>query len=221
MRKIPVVTALLLDLLFAEAGHAEVMTAKRFAPLLEGAEDRIVRSAFVPSDEQPQGEVRLIRRGDAVVMQTVLHSKFLRRVVAEIRKKELASWPAEREGHADALRYINALMEANDRIQEKFRQRKTRGERRQNLLIEFILSEKSALVALYEPDLGEEEGRYRVTAKLPVVVLELSRAYVRGDIYEIAWDALGLSKKESKKLLEPMLPSEPAGKKAAPEQEGK
>ncbi len=50
---------------------------------------------------------------------------------------------------------------------------------------------------------------------------ELSRAYVRGDIYEITWDALGLSKKESKKLLEPMLPSEPAGKEAQPEQEGK
>jgi hypothetical protein len=217
----PVVAALLLGLLHAEAGHAEVQEAKRYASLLDGAEDRIVQSAYVPSEEQPQGEVRLLRRGDAVVMQTVLHSKFLKRVVAEIRKKESASWPAEREGHADSIRYVDALTEANNRIQQRFRQRKSRSERRQKLLIEFILSEKSALVALYEPELAEEDGRYRVTSKSPVAILELSRAYVRGDIHEIAWDALGLSKKEAKKLLEPMLPGEPAVKEAAPAREGK
>jgi hypothetical protein len=48
----------------------------------------------------------------------------------------------------------------------------------------------------------------------------LSRAYVRGDIYEIAWDALTLTREESEKLLEPMLPPEPAGKDAEPEKKG-
>jgi len=217
--KRPVAAVLFLGFLFAEAGHAEVEAAKRYESIMDGSGDRIVRSAIVPSDLLPQGEVRLLRRGEAVVMQTVLNSRFLKRVVAEIRNKESASWPAQREGHADSIRYVAALTEGYDRIQRKSRQRKNRAERRQKLLIEFILSGKSALVAVYEPELAEEEGHYRVTSKTPVAILEMSRAYVRGNIFEIAWDALGLSKREAKKLLDPMLPREPAGKQAAPARE--
>jgi len=112
------------------------------------------------------------------------------------------------------------LTEGYDRIQRESRQRKNRAERRQKLLIEFILSGKSALVAVCEPELAVEEGHYRVTSKTPVAILELSRAYVRGYIHEIAWDALGLSNNKAKRLLEPMLPREPAAKEAAPAREG-
>lgn len=202
---------LALSLPIANAGQGEVNASTRYAPLLDGAKDRIVRSAFVPSEELQQGEVRLIRRGGAIVMQTVLYTRFLMRVVAEIRRKDLAAWPEKREGHADSLRYIDALMDASSRIRQRFQERGNRGERRQELLIEFILSERAALVAFYEPELEKEEGHYRVNAKDPITVLELSRAYVRGDIYEIAWDALNLTRKESVRLLEPMLPAEPAG----------
>jgi hypothetical protein len=218
--KRPVAAALFFGLLFAEACHAEVEAAKRYESIMDGSGDRIVRSAFVPSDWLPQGEVRLLRRGEAVVMQTVLNSRYMKRVVTEIRNKESASWPVQREGHADSLRYVAALTEGHDRIQRKSRQRKNRAGRRQKLLIEFILSGKGALVAVYEPELAEEEGHYRVTSKNPVAILESSRAYVRGNIFEIAWDALGLSKSEAKKLLDPMLPREPAGKQAAPAREG-
>lgn len=48
-----------------------------------------------------------------------------------------------------------------------------------------------------------------VTAGLaPIAVLDLSRAYVRRDIYEIARDALKLGPNESKEVLEPLLPPE-------------
>jgi hypothetical protein len=219
--KRPVAAAVLaLGLLFAGAGRAEGQAAKRHAPLLDGGKDRIVRSAFVPAEGQPQGEVHLIRRGDAVVMQTVLYSKFMKRVVAEIRNKERPLWPATRKGHADSLRYLDALMKADARIRQRPRRGETGGERRRKLLIEFILSEKAALVAFFEPEIKVEEGHYRVTAKRPITVLELSRAYVRGDIYEIAWDALTLTREESEKLLEPMLPPEPAGKDPEPGKKG-
>lgn len=112
------------------------------------------------------------------------------------------------------------MTEGYDRIQRESRQRKNRAERRQKLLIEFILSGKSALVAVCEPELAVEEGHYRVTSKTPVAILELSRAYVRGYIHEIAWDALGLSNNKAKRLLDPMLPREPAAKEAAPAREG-
>ena len=202
------VAALFLALLYgpAWAVGGEVTTA--YASLLDDKRDEIVRSEFVPTEEQPVGEVRLIRRGQAVVMQTVLHTALLKRVVAEIRKKELASWPPDRKGHDDAQEYIDAITTAQQRIQERDRQREGRGDRRQKMLIEFILSGRASIVAISEPELGEKSGHMRVTSRRTIATLELSRTYVRGNIYEIAWDALRLDRKESRELLEPMLPPE-------------
>lgn len=208
------VIAWVLIALFAVPVRAQVASPKKHAPLLDGSRDRIVRSAYVPSEDQPQGEVRLIRRGSAVVMQTVLYSIYLKRVVAEIRRKERALWPATRQGRADSVRYADALAAASRRIEQRFRQREKRQDRHRKLLIEFILSEGAALVALYEPDVEKGEEHLLVKAKRPVVLLELSRAYVRGDIHEIAWDALKMTKKETKQILEPLLPAEPPGKEA-------
>lgn len=198
--------AVALAVVIGLVASAEVMQPPTSARLLDGGRDNVVLRAFVPSDDQPQGEVRLIRRGAAAVMQTVLYTKFLKRVVEEIRKKELASWPRDRDGHDDARRYIDAVLEARNRIQEHFQGRRNRGDRRQKMLIEFVLSDKASVVAISEPDLEEENGHMRIVSKRPIVVLALSRTYVRGDMYEIAWDALKLGKKESRELLEPLLP---------------
>ncbi len=201
--------------LAAPAGAGSTTTAGH----ADAGRDTIVRSAFVPSDDRPQGEVRLNRRDGAAVMQTVLYTGYLKRVVAEIRKKELASWPPEREGHEDARKYIAAVLEARDRIQERFAARANRGDRRQKMLIEFIFSGKESLVTISEPELEEVNGHMRILSKRPIAALELSRTYVRGDIYEIARDALKLGRKESKALLEPLLPRE-AGGAAPPSQAG-
>ena len=212
--------AFALAVLLGLDASAEVTPPAKSARLFDGARDNVVLGAFVPSEDQPQGEVRLIRRGGAVVMQTVLHTRFLKRVVAEIRKKELASWPRDREGHDDALRYIDAVLESRNRIQERFPGRANRADRRQKMLIEFILSGNASLVAISEPELEEANGHMRVVSKRPIVVLELSRTYVRGDIYEIAWDALKLGQKESKDLLEPLLPPDSGGDAEASGEKG-
>jgi len=219
--KSPVVAALVLAVLSCPASAAEGKPLTVYARLLDGSRDEIVRGGFVPTEEQPVGEVRLIRRGQAVVMQTLLSTVFLKRVVAEIRKKELAAWPPGRKGHDDALKYIDAIQAAQQRIQERFGQREDRGDRRQKMLIEFILSDKASIVAISEPELKEDGSRLRLVSRRPIDVLELSRAYVRGNIYEIAWDALKLGKQESRKLLEPMIPPESVEVAEPSEEEGK
>ena len=200
--------ALVLGVIFRPAVAAEGIPKAEYARLLDGSRDEIVRSEFVPSEERPVGEVRLVRRGPAVVMQTVLYTTLLSRVVAEIRKKDVADWPASRRGHDDAMKYIEAIQSAQAGIQERFRRREHRGDRRQRMLIEFILSRNASIVAIAEPALAEVGGHMRVVSRRPIAILPLSRAYVRGNIYEIAWDALKLGRKESRDLLEPMLPPE-------------
>ncbi len=190
-------------------GVAAGVTPKAdYAPLLDGSRDEIVRSKFVPSGAWRVGEVRLVRRGPAVVMQTVLDTSLLARVVAEIGKKDLANWPTSRRGHDDAMKYVEAIRSAQAGIQEPFRHRENRGDRRPKMLIEFILSRDASIVAIAEPSLAEADGHVRVVSRRPIAILPLSRAYVRGNIYEIAWDALKLGRRESRDLLEPMLPPE-------------
>jgi hypothetical protein len=140
-------------------------------------------------------------------MQTVLSSRHLKRVVDEIRKKEAASWPAGRRGREDSLRYVDALARAKASVQERSRRQGNRQDRRQGLLIEFILSDRESLVAISEPEVEEDgNGHFLVASKRPVAVLPLSRTYVRGNFYEIAGDALGLEGTEAAELLEPLLP---------------
>jgi hypothetical protein len=216
-----VLAALILAAIAAPAGAAEGKPPAAWARLLDGSRDVVVRAEFVPSGEQPVGEVRLVRRGSAVVMQTVLYTKFLKRVVAEIRKKEMAAWPPDRPGHDDAMKYVDAVQSAQAGIQERFRTREDRGDRSQRMLIEFILSGDASIVAIAEPALVEKGGRMRVASRRQIAVLPLSRAYVRGNIYEIAWDALKLGREDSWSLLEPMLPPESPAEPAPSEGDGK
>ncbi len=188
--------ALLVSAAPARPLQAGTAPETKYAALLDGARDEILRRAFVPSELLRQGEVRLVRRGDGAVMQTVISSAFLPRVVGGIRRKELASWPPERRGHDDSQRYIAALGKAASEA------------RSPKLLIEFILTRRASIVVLYEPSLSGPEEEYRIASKRPIAVLELSRTYVRGDIYEIARDALRLDGKEAAKVLEAVLPGE-------------
>jgi hypothetical protein len=215
------VAAFALVFFCAPAALAVEKMQVKYAELLDRGRDRVTRSAFVPDEEQPQGEVRLIRRGGAAVMQTVLYSNFLKRVVAEIRKKELSSWPPDREGHKDSLKYIDAVLKTQSRIEDRFRERRNRLDRRRKMLIEFILSDNASIVALSEPELEEKSGRMRIVSARPMVLLELPRGYVRGNFYEIAVDALKLSPKEAKALLDPLLPGETDESARPSKKEGK
>lgn len=190
-------------------------TPEKYARLLDRERDTVVRRDFVPNKTFTQGEVRLIRRDGAAVMQTVLYSSFLKYVVGEIGKKESSSWPPGREGHDDSVKYIDAVRNAQSRIEDRFKKRTDRRDGRRKMLIEFILTDKESIVAICEPELSEGKGDLRIVSAVPMTFLDLSRRYVTGNFYEIAKDALKLSAAEAKALLDPMLPREQGAKEGA------
>jgi hypothetical protein len=155
-----------------------------------GDAGRVVNRAYVPSPERRVGEVRLIERGGAVVVQTLLYSKVLKRVVAEIRAKEERNWPPERDGHADMQRYVAALEAARQEIWRRLPKDRT-ADRPQRLLIEFVAGDRAAEVALAEFDFVERHGAVEITARRPLATLDLSAPYVRRNMRLILQDAFG------------------------------
>jgi hypothetical protein len=71
--------------------------------------EMILRRAWIPSAERPQGEIRLVERSGVPVIEVLLHTRVLKRVVARIRDKEKAAWPDGREGAESSRRYLEAL----------------------------------------------------------------------------------------------------------------
>ena len=192
MRRAIGVAWLLVACLDVALASAEPVVPAHLAPLFDASHDEVVRQAFVPSPEEKVGEVRLVRRGDYDVVQTLLYTKVLSRVVAEIRKKELAGWP-DGPGHDDSLRYVEALEGVRRTIWNRMPRDKQTADRRQKLWIEFVLGERAAAVALgaFEMDDGIDaaDGGVRVRTREPLVVLEPSRAYVHRNMRLIAADS--------------------------------
>ncbi len=180
---------LLLALAWTAPGLADPVVPPRLAPLLDASHDRVIERAFVPTPAEKVGEVRLIRRGDAAVVQTLLYSKILARVVAEIRKKELADWPEGRPGHDDALRYAATLASVQKQIWDRLPRDEVGVDRRQKMAIEFVLAKKVAFVAVGAIAIAEDEGELRVVSFEPLAVLEPSRDYVQRNMRLIAADS--------------------------------
>ena len=178
----------------------------RYAQQLEWSEDLIVQRVAVPSSEQPQGEVQLIQRRDLLVVQTLLSSRILKRVVAAIDAKEGRSWPEAREGHTASNRYRDELFRATETSWLAFRQRSDRTQDRQTLAIEFILGPKHALIALSLPQLTEDDGNLQLVDKQPLTVWREGEDYVRENIFEIIKDSFHLDDTATEELLKPLWP---------------
>ncbi|MDH3453533.1 MAG: hypothetical protein OEL80_00180 [Desulfuromonadales bacterium] len=178
----------------------------RYAEQLDWAQDRIVRRVVVPSIEQPQGEVQLIQRRDLLVVQTLLSSPILKRVVAAIDAKEGRSWPEAREGHVESRHYREELFRATEKSWDVFRQRGDRNQDRQALMIEFILGPRQALIALSLPQLTGAHGNLRLLGKQPIQVWRGAKDYVRENIFEIVRDSFQLDAGAAEELLKPLWP---------------
>lgn len=204
MKRRRAASLLLLAGVCAAAASAEPLVPPQLAPLLDAAHDQVLRRSFVPSVEQKVGELRLIRRGDSDVVQTLLYTKLLKRVVAEIRKKELANWPADQPGHGDAIRYIEAITAVQEQIWDRTPPSEFARDRRQKMVIEFVLSGTSALIAVGSFEMDETEGEVRVLRRDPLVVLEPSRTYAGRNMRLIAADSFHVGEAELGPLLEAM-----------------
>jgi hypothetical protein len=181
---------LLLLMILLRADGAAVTIPAALAPWSVGATDRIVDRTRVPREGMAVGEVRLVERGEASVIQTVLHTTVLRRVVAEIRKKELGNWPADHPEHAESVRYLDALEAARRNIWDRMPKNQRGSDLNQNLLIEFVLTDNAAgvLLAEYKPD-AKGDG---IASRRSIAALEMSRGYVVRNMKLIVADSFAL-----------------------------
>jgi len=169
----------------AAAAAAEGVVPARLAPWLDASRDQLLHRAYVPSPERRVGEVRILRRGDATVVQTLLYSKVLSRVVGEIRKKELANWPHS----PDAAAYLETLARVQKLIWSRLPSDARVSDRRQKMWIEFVLSPHAALIGVGAFEMDETGGEVRVVSREPLAVLEPSRDYVSRNQRLIAADS--------------------------------
>jgi len=167
--------------------------------------DREVVVSYTPVPAYPpyQGEVRVLRRAGASVVQTLLYSKVMRWVVAAIRKKEQKGWPPEREGAADSKRYLQELAQAYESLRERARERQKAGDRDRHLqlAIEFFLEGEHGYVAFFEPGLTREGDRLVLHKKELLKKLTLSRGYVHRNMQLIVEDSFRLEADEARELL--------------------
>lgn len=203
MRRLICLVLLLLPAGPASA-RAQDVTPSPASPLLDAGADRVIARVEVPDSAQPVGEVRLLTRGDADVVQTLLYFKVLSRVVAEIDKKEKANWPPGSDGQQDMERYVEALDRVRRRLWDQQLRNKRRADRRQRMLIEFVLGEREALIAVGTFDMDESGTVPRVTAREPYVVLNPSRDYARRNMRLIVADAFRVDGRELEALLAPL-----------------
>ena len=147
------------------------------ATLLEADGDRVIATTVVPDDVRKVGEVRLVARGDATVVQTLLATRTLDRVVSEIRRKEEANWAAGDPQRASMERYLSSVFRIADALVAK-REAQPDGDRRLRLLIEFVASAGATGVLVGEFGGDEVDGRLRPTGRRPIETFALPRAYV-------------------------------------------
>lgn len=146
------------------------------------AADEVLARVAVPNTENPVGEVRLLRRGDTTVVQTLLVTRLLPRVTAEIHMKEERNWPAEMPGHADMLAYVQALSVAQEQLRAALPAADARNvadaDRRLRMLIEFAASTASASVEIAEFASEAEDRPYEVASRRPLAAPAVERSYV-------------------------------------------
>jgi hypothetical protein len=187
---------LVLSLLSAPVAAAPVDLP---ATLLSADGDRVIATTVVPDDVRKVGEVRLVARGEATVVQTLLATKVLNRVVGEIRTKEEGNWPPGSAGRESMERYLSALFRTADALVAR-RESGDAGERRLRLLIEFVASPEAAGVLVGEFTGDEVDGHITPTARRPMETIALPRAYVLRNMRLILADAFHVPEAEIGKL---------------------
>jgi hypothetical protein len=129
----------------------------------------------------PQAEVRLVRRGEEMVVQSAILPRFPNKVRKKILASEQQNWPGSPDAHA----YVAALEDAFETY-AKEHDRKTTA-----LVIDFVSSaDRSRVDFLFAAAVRNQEGITIQTA--PVWrSLDLSDDYIRKNQENILVDAFG------------------------------
>ena len=180
MHLLPALLASLLVVAVAGAAPAPAVP-------IDAAADRVVKRTDVPDATRKVGEVRLVQRGDAIVVQTLLATKVMSRVLAEIRKKETGNWPADRPGHEDMERYLAAIDEKAEALRSA--RDAGDGDRRVRLAIELVAT-KDAEGLVLATFAGDESGGFLApTDRRVLETVALGRPYVVRNMRLILSDA--------------------------------
>lgn len=163
-------------------------------PAFDAATDRVLARRVVPDNVRRQGEVRLVARGDAVVVQTLLATRVLRRAVAEIRKKEERNWPLGAAGHDDMARYVGAVAAVADELEA------ARPDERQRLLIELVATADGGGIVIGEFEGGEADGAIRPTSARTLATPVVGRDYLLRNMRLILADAFDVDESEVDRL---------------------
>ena len=170
---------------------AAVLAVSAGGPGLDRSADVVVDSTPVPSAWFRVGEVRIVRRGDTDVVQTILRTRYLSRVAARIAEKDRSNWPPGSSGRADSDRYVEALERAADDV--------LRADRREvpSLLIEFARGPGVSAVVLAEPHVVRDADGLHVSDARTIAVLRASEAYVERDMILIVSDSFDVSESDA------------------------
>ncbi len=201
----------LLSLALAIAAAAQP-GAESAGPLLERSGDRVLHRSDIRSRGGRHGELRLVARGSTRVVQTLLYTKLLRRVLAEIRDRERENWPAGAAGSEASERYLAALDSAERAIPiPRIGDRGAAAERRRPLLIEFAVSNSEAAVMLLEPRVSEADGEISIAGARLIERLDLPRDFVQRNMRLIAEEHFAAERDELTWLLAPPDPDAGVG----------
>jgi hypothetical protein len=171
--------------------------------LNDASHDAVKATKTVPDPRRKVGEVKLLARGNGVVVQTALSTKLLDRVTGEIRKKEEGNWPA---GDPSREVYLAAL----DRTREAIEKRDADpNDRRRRLLIEFAADDTNA--AVFVGTFRFVKGESGAIEREVLETLELPRSYVLRNMRLILADSFDVPESE----VESIGPLGPASTSAA------
>lgn len=168
----------------------------RAGGLDDASADKVQATAVIPDEVRKVGEVRLISRGDAVVVQTLLATKLLPRVIAEIHKKEEAGWPAGTKGEDGMRAYLAALDAAGDKVGA----RPPDADRRHRLLVEFVVDATASEVVLGSFTSAPAAATIVPESREILAVVPVPREYALRNVRLILADSFKVPEKEVDRL---------------------
>ena len=146
-------------------------------------DEQILARVDVPNTVLKQGEVRVVRRGPSIVVQTVLHTRFEQRVLARITRNEQQNWGTNNDAAA-------CLADLGDAV-AAYRRRIDQGARSLALVIDFVDDGDCARVELGFSRISDDGQGYGIRPGRAWRSRELSREYVLRDQEFIVADAFG------------------------------
>lgn len=162
-----------------------------------------IAHAFLRAQGGVHGEVAVYRSGESRIVETLLYSRVLKRVVAEIALREADAWPQTASGSADSAAYVAALERAQKKVWWESARDPAKRDRVQEMSISFEVGPGEARVSLFAVKTGEgAERKRRILERRLLESLPVSVEYARRDQRLIVEDAFGLDSAEAAALID-------------------